>query len=291
MTIEYLSVDTLIVINARQDGDVGVREMEGVEANAFRPQSGFGEQDVFEDVWSKAAAYAHGIASTQYFHDGNKRTAWLAANMFLDGNGYELPPIADIEAEMFINAVALDAWKADGDRATIEKAAEWFRSRWENSRAGSVHDPRIEFAYLAHGVVPNGTGTWSAYDLGAYQVQTLSDFPLKQDVSVICRIHWRPDDVPAGLAVAATILPANASDARRPDRYKAQFQKAHTPPSGHQHHRFGVMPTLAAVTLEPLFHDPGDYTVRLYLGDDLAAEMPYRVSAGSPTPDTVPTWK
>jgi death-on-curing protein len=72
----YLAVGTLIAINAAQEGGVGVREMDMLEHLAFRPQMEPFGKAAFPDVWSKAAAYAHGIASHQAFFDGNKRTAW-----------------------------------------------------------------------------------------------------------------------------------------------------------------------------------------------------------------------
>ncbi|MGV8874599.1 MAG: hypothetical protein ACOH2Q_18855 [Rhodococcus sp. (in: high G+C Gram-positive bacteria)] len=59
LMFEYLSVATLLISDAAQDGDVGVREIEGIDANAARPQSGYGGRDTFPDVWTKAAAYAH----------------------------------------------------------------------------------------------------------------------------------------------------------------------------------------------------------------------------------------
>lgn len=41
-------------------------------------------------IWELAAAYAFGIVRNHPFVDGNKRTAFLAASVFLDTNGYDL---------------------------------------------------------------------------------------------------------------------------------------------------------------------------------------------------------
>lgn len=128
--VRYLTVEELIAINARQDGGVGVHDLGGVEANAARPQSGFGDQDTFPDLYSKAAAYLHGIASTQYFHDGNKRTAWLAADIFLRMNGANLPRVPDIEAEIFVQAIAQSVLDTDEEPTrTLDSAAEWYRAK------------------------------------------------------------------------------------------------------------------------------------------------------------------
>ncbi|WP_280254793.1 type II toxin-antitoxin system death-on-curing family toxin [Nocardia wallacei] len=133
--VEYLTADDLIRFNAAQDGGVGVADLEGVKSNALRPTAAFGGVEKFPDIWTKAAAYVHGIATTQYFTDGNKRTAWLAAVTFLGVNGIDLPRVADIEAEALVQAIAQDVWKTDEDpELTLTKAAEWFRTKSEASR-------------------------------------------------------------------------------------------------------------------------------------------------------------
>ncbi|WP_315771546.1 type II toxin-antitoxin system death-on-curing family toxin [Rhodococcoides kroppenstedtii] len=71
----YLDTETVVAVNARQDGGVGVRDRAGVEAAVNRAASSFGGVDTFESLWQKAGAYLHGLASTQSFLDGNKRTA------------------------------------------------------------------------------------------------------------------------------------------------------------------------------------------------------------------------
>ncbi|MBY4207229.1 Fic family protein [Rhodococcus fascians] len=95
----YLTVNELIAINSRQDSGVEVHDLGGIEVNAAR--------------LSPASAYLDGIANTQYFHDGNKRTAWLAANIFLRLNGANVPRVPDIEAEIFVQAVAQNVLDTD----------------------------------------------------------------------------------------------------------------------------------------------------------------------------------
>ena len=87
------------------------------------------DQEYFPDLWTKVAAYLHGLSSTQYFHDGNKRTAWLAATVFLRVNGVRVPHIPDVESEAFVLAVARDLFRtSDEPDRTIEMAAGWFRT-------------------------------------------------------------------------------------------------------------------------------------------------------------------
>ncbi|MNT16726.1 Toxin Doc [compost metagenome] len=62
---------------------------EGLLASAMgRPQN----RALYEspDAATLAAAYAFGIARNHPFTDGNKRTAFVAMEVFLDLNGFEL---------------------------------------------------------------------------------------------------------------------------------------------------------------------------------------------------------
>ncbi len=100
--VEYLDAETVIEINRVHCGaDVGV-DRAGVEAAVARAWSGFGDVEIYPTLWAKAAVYLHGLATTQYFLDGNKRTAWLAAGAFLRLNDEDLAEIPDDEAEDFI---------------------------------------------------------------------------------------------------------------------------------------------------------------------------------------------
>ena len=73
---------------AEHGGPAGVRD-EGLLASALsRPQN----RALYEspDVAELAASYAFGIARNHPFVDGNKRTAFVAMEVFLDLNGWGL---------------------------------------------------------------------------------------------------------------------------------------------------------------------------------------------------------
>ena len=73
---------------AEHGGSDGVRD-EGLLSSALtRPQNqlAYGEPSAFD----LAAAYAFGIIRNHPFVDGNKRTGFLAAYVFLDLNSWEL---------------------------------------------------------------------------------------------------------------------------------------------------------------------------------------------------------
>lgn len=46
--------------------------------------------DAYPDVWQKAASLLHSLARNHALVDGNKRTAWAAAWVFLGCNGISL---------------------------------------------------------------------------------------------------------------------------------------------------------------------------------------------------------
>ena len=75
------------------------------------------------DLAALAAAYAFGVARNHAFVDGNKRTAWLLARLFLQLNGCRL--VFDKAAAI---AVVIDL--AAGNLAE-EALADWFRERLE----------------------------------------------------------------------------------------------------------------------------------------------------------------
>ena len=102
---------------AEHGGGAGVRD-HGLLASALsRPENlaAYGAPDASDS----AAAYGFGISRNHAFIDGNKRTGFVAAAMFLRLNGYKL--VAD-DASKVLTMVAVSA----GDITEAEFAA-WIR--------------------------------------------------------------------------------------------------------------------------------------------------------------------
>jgi death-on-curing protein len=74
----------------RTGGSGGVRDVGLLESALARPQATFGQDDLYPDLWSKAAALMHSLIRNHPFVDGNKRTALAATGIFLELNGYAL---------------------------------------------------------------------------------------------------------------------------------------------------------------------------------------------------------
>jgi death-on-curing protein len=100
-------------------GLAGIRDQGAVESALARPQNLAAYNE--PDAAALAAAYAYGIARNHGFSDGNKRTAWVAARVFLADNGYRLRFDA-ADAVRTVEAVASGAL-AEEDLAT------WFQQR------------------------------------------------------------------------------------------------------------------------------------------------------------------
>lgn len=104
-------------------GAPGIRDVGLLESALARPRNlyAYGETDPI----TLAAAYAFGISRNHPFVDGNKRTAFLAAYVFLRINGFRL--MADeISATAFAMAIA------SGD-ATEDQFADWLRANTRES--------------------------------------------------------------------------------------------------------------------------------------------------------------
>lgn len=119
----WLDSEIALAIHDRQlaehGGGHGLRDRGALDSALARPVNRwtYGE----DDRARLAAAYAFGIARNHPFADGNKRTAWVMARLFLRLNGVEIA----FSAEDAIRAVqALAAGKLDED-----ELADWLRER------------------------------------------------------------------------------------------------------------------------------------------------------------------
>ena len=92
--MNYLTAEQVLFIHARlisETGGVhGVRELGLLLSAVARPQATFDGQDLYPDLFAKAAALLESLIGNHAFVDGNKRTAITSASLFLRINGYRL---------------------------------------------------------------------------------------------------------------------------------------------------------------------------------------------------------
>ncbi len=112
MTWHWLLDGVVIAIHdeqiAEHGGRLGILNADLLSSALARPQhqANYGEPSVFD----LAAAYAYGIIRNHPFMDGNKRTGFLAAYVFLNINGWEL---MSSEAEAVHAVLSLAAGEMD----------------------------------------------------------------------------------------------------------------------------------------------------------------------------------
>ncbi len=91
-TWRWLAADVLLAVHEEQlaehGGAAGVRDLGLFESALARPQNlaAYGDPDAA----ALAAAYGVGLAKNHPFTDGNKRTAFVAVELFLSLNGFDL---------------------------------------------------------------------------------------------------------------------------------------------------------------------------------------------------------
>ena len=134
--IQFLSVENVVQIyeeTMEADGGLaGVRDYGLLESAVMTPQAQFGGQYLHESVDAMAAAYLYHIAQGHALLDGNKRTAVLAALVFLDNNGFAITASnADI--------VEIGLTVASGERKK-QAAVEWML-RFTNAKWHGADSP------------------------------------------------------------------------------------------------------------------------------------------------------
>jgi death-on-curing protein len=102
---------------AEHGGIAGLRDPNLLDSALARPinQWAYGKTDPAE----LAAAYAYGIARNHPFADGNKRTAWVVARLFLAVNGQKLA-FDKVDATNMVIALA-------AGELSEEELTGWFR--------------------------------------------------------------------------------------------------------------------------------------------------------------------
>lgn len=127
MSWNWIREDVVAALHDRQlaehGGPAGVRNASGLASALARAPNllAYGNPDAA----ALAAAYASGIARNHPFVDGNKRTAWVVARLFLELNNVEL-------AYSDADAIRIMLELAAGE-LTEDQLAQWFRDRVQRS--------------------------------------------------------------------------------------------------------------------------------------------------------------
>lgn len=119
----WLSVELIERLHDRQlaehGGPAGVRDRGMLESALGRPRQKFSYGGLDIDLPVLAAAYAFGLARNHPFVDGNKRTAAVACELFLELNDHRL---VAADEDLYPVFTALAAGELSEDQL-----AEWLR--------------------------------------------------------------------------------------------------------------------------------------------------------------------
>ncbi len=119
----WIEAELALAIHDRQlaehGGPIGVRDAAALKSALDRPRNQwvYGETDLY----ALAAAYAFGVARNHPFVDGNKRTAWVLARLFLALNGVSIVFTPEEAVTMVLRLAA--GKQSEGD------VANWFRAK------------------------------------------------------------------------------------------------------------------------------------------------------------------
>lgn len=92
--IIFLELDEILAIHfdqiSRYGGLQGVRDFDLLLSSVLRMRASFGGNDLYPDIFQKAAVLIHSLVLNHPFADGNKRTAVVSCARFLFVNKYHL---------------------------------------------------------------------------------------------------------------------------------------------------------------------------------------------------------
>lgn len=125
--MDYLTAKQIMFIHSRlikdTGGSQGVHDLSALLSAVGRPQSSFDDQDLYTDLFSKAAALIDSLIRNHPFVDGNRRTGMTAGALFLRRNSYALKA-----ANEDLVSIALGVAQSQLD---LDQIAAWLK---ENSQ-------------------------------------------------------------------------------------------------------------------------------------------------------------
>lgn len=123
--MRFLTIEEVLYIHFqvidRFGGLHGVRDIGGLESAVARPRTTVFENDAYPTLIEKASAMLHSLILNHPFCDGNKRTAFAAAGLFLHLNGISIVG-AHQEIEDFVV-------RAAEKHLSVEAIADWLSRR------------------------------------------------------------------------------------------------------------------------------------------------------------------
>lgn len=122
---QLVSIDELLWLHSRAiedfGGAEGVRDRGALESALARPAAAFGGMPAYNDAFDRVAALLESVVQNHGFVDGNKRTAVMAAGLWLEREGHSLEAE---RGELVDLALAIA-----GRQMPREEISSWLRAR------------------------------------------------------------------------------------------------------------------------------------------------------------------
>jgi len=121
--VKYLTAEQVLFIHSRlideTGGSHGIRDLGLLQSAVSRPMATFGGEDLYPDIFQKAAALMESLIKNHPFIDGNKRTAISSAGIFLRINGYNLETSQEELVDFTLNMAT--------GKTSFTDAVKWFK--------------------------------------------------------------------------------------------------------------------------------------------------------------------
>ena len=121
--MKYPTLDEVVAVHFRvtqkTGGSSGVRDWDLLSSALARPQASFSGQDLYPNIFLKAAALTQSLILNHPFVDGNKRTAIASMEYFLYLNGARIKAAQKEKVDFTL-------W-VENKKPTIEQIAKWIK--------------------------------------------------------------------------------------------------------------------------------------------------------------------
>ena len=123
--MNYLTPEQVLFIHSRlvteTGGSHGLRDLGLLLSAVARPRATFDSNELYPDLFTKAAALMDSLINNHPFLDGNKRTGLTATGLFLRINGWKLTATSE-ELVACTMRVAVEDLE-------IDELANWLRAK------------------------------------------------------------------------------------------------------------------------------------------------------------------
>lgn len=126
--MKVFTIRQILILHERMaqkyGGSSGIHNTGMLESAIGRPFATFASQDLYPDIFLKAGAFIQSIVKNHPFVDGNKRTAFAGAMVFLKANGLSFNADQNNVVKFMIRVA--------NENISVDEIARWLKKRTKN---------------------------------------------------------------------------------------------------------------------------------------------------------------